>query len=385
MVDKEQIPATKAASPKEEQQSVTAEVQVQLGDRSYPIYIGHQILSHAHEILGPRIEGKRILIVTNEQVYDLQGQKLQQSLEKVAATVDVVTIPDGEEHKTIDTLSTLYDAAVEKNLERSSLIVALGGGIVGDIAGLLAATYMRGIPFIQIPTTLLAQVDSSVGGKVAVNHRKGKNLIGAFYQPQAVLIDSETLQTLPSREISAGYAEIIKTALLGDSELFGYLEKNSQAILQLEPDALRHTIAACCRIKAAVVSADEEEKGQRALLNLGHTFGHAIETLTHYQVYRHGEAVAIGLVAACRLAEKKNNLSSQVRERLIKLLYAANLPTQFPNFSRENWEKAFSLDKKVKSGKVIFIIPQSIGACQIHKDRDLTIALEVIEELSVNP
>ncbi|KAB2951305.1 3-dehydroquinate synthase [Heliorestis acidaminivorans] len=361
--------------------NIQAQVEVQLDERSYPIYIGHDILTQAHQILESVIRGKKILLVTNNEVYDLHGHTLQLSMEKTAQEVQVVTIPDGEQHKNLEILSALYDAAVEGNLERSSVVVALGGGIVGDMAGLLAATYMRGIGFVQVPTTLLAQVDSSVGGKVAVNHLRGKNLIGAFYQPQAVLIDTKTLETLPEREINAGFAEVIKTAMLGDSNLFSYLEDNIDNILKLKPIELSHVIAACCRVKAAVVSADEEEHGIRAILNLGHTYGHAIETLTNYQTYRHGEAVAIGMIAACRLAEKVNNLTPEIRERLTKLLEKANLPTQFPLFPREKWQMVFALDKKVKAGNVIFILPERIGSAQIVNTIPLESALEVVEEL----
>ncbi|MBC9784930.1 3-dehydroquinate synthase [Heliobacterium chlorum] len=355
---------------------------VELDDRTYPIEIGPGMIDQAGELLAGRLSGKKILIVTNEVVNRLWGEKLRRSLIAAGYTVATAEMADGEEYKNLETLSKLYDACVEAKLNRSSAIVALGGGIAGDVAGYLAATYMRGIDFVQVPTTLLAQVDSSVGGKVAVNHRHGKNMIGAFYQPKIVIIDTNTLSTLPKREVAAGYGEVLKTAILGDKDLFAYLEKEAQAVVNQEADALRHVIAACCRVKAKVVAADERELGLRAILNLGHTFGHAIETLTEYKGYKHGEAVAVGLIGACKLAEKVTGLSPDTTERVRKLVEAAGLPTRFPDFAAEKWKEALMMDKKNTDSGVVFVVPTSIGEYCITSEVSLSLALETIEILT---
>ncbi|MTV49363.1 3-dehydroquinate synthase [Heliobacillus mobilis] len=356
---------------------------VELGDRTYPIEIGPAMIDQAGELLAGRLSGKKILIVTNKEVNRLWGDKLRRSLIAAGYTVATAEMADGEEYKNLETLSKLYDACVEAKLNRSSAIVALGGGITGDVAGYLAATYMRGIDFVQVPTTLLAQVDSSVGGKVAVNHRHGKNMIGAFYQPKIVIIDTNSLSTLPKREVAAGYGEVLKTAILGDRDLFAYLEKNAQAVVEQEADALRYVIAACCWVKAKVVAADERESGLRAILNLGHTFGHAIETLTEYKVYKHGEAVAVGLIAACNLAEKVTGLSPDTTERVRKLVEAAGLPTRFPDFPVEKWKEALMMDKKNTDSGVVFVVPTSIGEYCITPEVSLSVALESIETLTI--
>ncbi|MZP28495.1 3-dehydroquinate synthase [Heliobacterium undosum] len=356
-------------------------VEVGLGDRAYPIEIGAGLLSQAGERLAGTVRGNKILIVTNAIVNNLWGEKLRQSLKKAGFSVATKEIPDGEDHKRIETVAALYDACVEARLNRTSAVVALGGGIVGDVAGFLAATYMRGIDFVQVPTTLLSQVDSSVGGKVGVNHREGKNLIGAFYQPKRVIIDTDTLSTLPAREVRAGYGEVIKTALLGDPALFAFLETSGADVLRLDAAALRRVVADCCRTKAGVVEQDERESGLRAILNLGHTFGHALETLTGYQTYRHGEAVAVGLIAACRLAEFVLGLPETVTSRVRNLVKAAGLPAHFPAFPAEDWRKALAMDKKNRDDQVTFILPGAIGQCRVLTDVSLGLALQVIEEI----
>lgn len=357
-------------------------VTVELAERSYPIYVGENLLVQAGTLLSNVISGKKILIVTNPQVNRLYGETLLKSLKSAGYDVFTTEIRDGEQYKNLDTMAGLYDATVEANLERSSTIVALGGGIVGDITGFLAATYMRGVRFVQIPTTLLAQVDSSVGGKVGVNHPRGKNLIGAFYQPQCVLIDTTTLKTLPAREIGAGFAEVVKTALLGDANFFCFLEQQIEKVIALEAESIGQVIAQCCQTKAKVVAADEREAGLRAILNLGHTFGHAVETLTDYQVYRHGEAVAIGLVAACRLAEEVMNLPGEITQQVRRLLKTANLPVSFPGYPMEAWRKALALDKKVADSTVVFVLPRKIGECRVVNDVPIEKALNVIQQLT---
>ncbi|MBM7867888.1 3-dehydroquinate synthase [Heliobacterium gestii] len=358
------------------------QVEVGLGDRAYPIDIGSGLLTQAGQGLTGVLRGKKVLIVTNGIVNHHWGAPLRRSLEEAGFSVAITEIPDGETHKRIETVASLYDACVAARLNRTSAIIALGGGIVGDVAGFLAATYMRGIDFVQVPTTLLSQVDSSVGGKVGVNHRDGKNLIGAFYQPKRVIIDTDTLSTLPVREVRAGYGEVIKTALLGDPDLFAFLETAGADVLRLDAAALRRVVAACCRAKAGVVEQDEREAGIRAILNLGHTFGHALETLTHYQTYRHGEAVAVGLIAACRLAQTVLGLPETVTDRVRRLVQAADLPVRFPAFSAEEWRKALAMDKKNQDDQVTFIVPAAIGQSLVRADIPLSLALAVIHEMT---
>ncbi|MCW2277308.1 3-dehydroquinate synthase [Heliophilum fasciatum] len=357
------------------------EVIVDLGERSYPIRIGSGVLAEVGTWLARQPGAPQVLIVTNEAVNSRWGEALRSSIKAAGLAVETVAIADGEEHKNLATLSMLYDRAIAMRLERSATVLALGGGIVGDVAGFFAATYMRGTGFVQVPTTLLAQVDSSVGGKTAVNHQAGKNLIGAFYQPQAVFIDTDTLSTLPKREVAAGYAEVVKTAMLGDAELFQLLERDQEKLLALDPAVVATVVARCCAVKARVVGADERERGLRALLNLGHTFGHAVEALTEYRRYKHGEAVAIGLVAACRLAETVLGLNRAVTERVTLLLTAAGLPVSFPCFARSAWSGALQLDKKVAHGNVLFVLVRAIGDCVLSRQIPLENAIDVIMEL----
>ncbi|MDD2421384.1 MAG: 3-dehydroquinate synthase [Heliobacteriaceae bacterium] len=361
---------------------IQEKVTVGLGDRSYPVLIGEGLLASAGSLLAGCLPGNKVLIVTNPPVRALYGKMLQHSLQEAGYDVSLTLVPDGEQYKNLTTMAGLYDAAVAARLERSSTIVALGGGVAGDQAGFLAATFMRGIGFVQVPTTLLAQVDASVGGKTGVNHPRGKNLIGAFYQPRCVLVDPATLQTLPDREVGAGFAEAVKTALLGDEALFRFLEADPAAVQRRELGAITRLVAACCHTKAKVVAADEQEAGLRAVLNLGHTFGHAVETLTGYQVYRHGEAVAIGLVAACRLAETVTGLPAEVTGRVYRLLRAAGLPVSFPAFPAAAWRQAFSLDKKVSGSRVTFVLPTDIGLYPVLKHIPLDAAIKIIGRLT---
>ena len=295
-------------------------------------------------------------------------------LEQVKAACNIagiehfsIVLPDGEAHKNWETLNLIFDGLLQNHAERSTTLIALGGGVIGDMVGFAAATYQRGAPFIQIPTTLLSQVDSSVGGKTAINHPLGKNMIGAFYQPQAVFIGLDSLKTLPEREFAAGMAEIIKYALLGDAEFLSYLEAHMDAIQAQEGQALRHIIAHCCQMKADIVAEDEKEHGRRALLNLGHTFGHAIETEMGYGVWLHGEAVAAGMVLACRLSEQLGHLSADESERAIQLIKRAKLPVDAPRFGFDTWITHMQHDKKVVNGEMRFVALQQLGTAYMTK------------------
>ncbi|MDO4643707.1 MAG: 3-dehydroquinate synthase [Cardiobacteriaceae bacterium] len=324
--------------------------------KHYPIIIGKNLL-HDRALLEQHIPQQRLCIVSNEEIAAHYLTPLQTALSHKDYTT--VLIPDGEAHKNLASYGKILDALVTARHDRDSLIIALGGGIVGDISGFAAASYQRGIAYLQIPTTLLAQVDSSVGGKTGINHEQGKNLIGAFHQPQAVIIDTETLKTLPACEFSAGMAEVIKYGLINDLTFFHWLETRHEAILHREPTTLAEMIAHCCTNKAAIVAADERESGQRALLNYGHTFGHALEALTHYQRWKHGECVAIGSVVACRLAEHLGRISHTESERAAKLFAAFELPTTIPaELTNDAILDKMLLDKKTRNGKLRLILPR---------------------------
>lgn len=329
-------------------------LKVDLGDRSYPIVIGRGLLHSGFDIL-PYLSHGDCLIVSNETVAPLY-------LERVAAlakdrNVHSLELPDGESFKTLEAVQTVIDELVRIGARRDATVIALGGGVVGDIAGFAASCYMRGISYIQVPTTLLAQVDSSVGGKTGVNHTGGKNLIGAFYQPQLVLIDTDTLSTLPEREFSAGMAEVIKHGAIADAEFFGWLEKNMQQLLKRNVDSLVTAIHRCCEIKALVVAEDERETGRRALLNFGHTFGHAIENSLGYGEWLHGEAVAVGMLMAAKLG----GLKKADQDRLKQLIEAAGLPGEPPPIGAERMRQAMQLDKKASSGTLKFVLLRALG------------------------
>lgn len=329
-------------------------LKVDLGDRSYPIVIGRGLLHSGFDIL-PYLSGGDCLIVSNETVAPLY-------LERVAAlakdrNVHSLQLPDGESFKTLEAVQTVIDELVRIGARRDATVIALGGGVVGDIAGFAASCYMRGISYIQVPTTLLAQVDSSVGGKTGVNHTGGKNLIGAFYQPQLVLIDTDTLSTLPEREFSAGMAEVIKHGAIADAEFFGWLEKNMQQLLKRNVESLVTAIHRCCEIKAQVVAEDERETGRRALLNFGHTFGHAIENSLGYGEWLHGEAVAVGMLMAAKLG----GLKKADQDRLKQLTEAAGLPGEPPPVGAERMRQAMQLDKKASSGTLKFVLLRELG------------------------
>lgn len=338
---------------------------VDLGDRAYPIYIGQKLLRDPALFAG-HIAARQVMIVTNETVAPLYLTRLRESLSGLE--VQEVILPDGEEYKNLDILNRIFDALLEKRFDRGCTLIALGGGVVGDMTGFAAACYQRGVNFIQVPTTLLSQVDSSVGGKTGVNHPLGKNMIGAFYQPQAVIIDIDTLDTLPDRELSAGLAEVIKYGLINDAEFFAWLEANMVALLQRDADALVFAIERSCADKAAIVAADEREAGQRALLNLGHTFGHAIETGMGYGVWLHGEAVAAGMCMAARLSRMLGWLPESDEARIEKLVAAANLPVRPPPIAVERFLELMAVDKKVMAGQLRLVLLKGIGKALITQD-----------------
>lgn len=342
---------------------------VALGDRSYPIHIGLNLLDKSELIL-PHLKGKQVAIVTNTTVAPLYLENLAQPLRAAGVSVVPIILPDGEAYKNSETLNLIYDALLQSRCERSTTLIALGGGVIGDITGYAAATYLRGVPFIQVPTTLLAQVDSSVGGKTGINHPLGKNMIGAFYQPQMVLVDITTLNTLPQRELSAGLAEIIKYGLIRDADFFLWLERNMDLLSALNPDAMSYAIYRSCQNKAEVVAADERESGERALLNLGHTFGHAIENAMGYGVWLHGEAVAAGTMLAADLSRRMGWLTDDDINRMAAIFKAANLPIVPPNIGVKRYLDLMGLDKKVVDGKIRLVLQQGIGKSVVTSDYD---------------
>ena len=340
---------------------------VKLAERAYPIHIGDRLLERPQLIL-PHLPAKQVAIVTNTTVAPLYLDAFSAGLKDHGVAVAPVILPDGEAYKNSETLNRIYDALLENRCERKTTLIALGGGVIGDLTGFAAATFLRGVPFIQAPTTLLAQVDSSVGGKTGINHPHGKNMIGAFYQPKLVLADTATLNTLPDRELSAGIAEVIKYGLIRDPAFFQWLEDNMTALLAREPDALAAAIARSCRNKAEVVVEDELESGCRVLLNLGHTFGHAIETGMGYGNWLHGEAVAAGTVLAADLSRRMGVLSDSDAARIRRLYQAARLPVAAPDLGADVYHRLMAIDKKVEHGKVRFVLLKAIGETFISAD-----------------
>ncbi|HEY0942408.1 MAG TPA: 3-dehydroquinate synthase [Steroidobacter sp.] len=340
-------------------------VDIALAERSYPILIGPHLLED-DALLGEFIAARNLLIVTNETVAPLYLRPLQTALKQHRTAA--VVLPDGEQYKTLETMSRIIDALVTERMNRDAAVVALGGGVIGDMAGFAAACYQRGIDYIQVPTTLLAQVDSSVGGKTAVNHPRAKNMIGAFHQPRAVIADTATLQTLPEREYRAGIAEIVKYGLIYDSAFFSWLEENAEALLGRVDSAVIHAVRRSCEIKAEVVGVDEREQGLRAILNLGHTFGHAIETASGYGNWLHGEAVAAGMVMAADLSERLGWLPRADKERAIALLKRFKLPVEPPRIGAERARELMGLDKKVLDGKLRLVLLRSLGKADVVSD-----------------
>jgi len=347
-------------------------IRVNLSSNSYNIYIDTGLLERIGDTLVKEKAPCKTLLITDTNIEKVYGSIVTESLKRNKFDVRLVSLQPGEEQKTLGTACILYDACFDHKLDRNALIVALGGGVVGDISGFVASTFMRGIPFIQIPTSLLAQVDSSIGGKVAVNHPKGKNMIGSFYQPKAVFIDTDTLSTLPAVEFVVGLVEVIKYGVIRNAELFEYIEKHLYDILQLDHTALLKIIADSCQIKTSVVEEDEKEVYLRAILNYGHTIGHAIETLTNYNKYRHGEAIAIGMLYATKIAVEIGLTNNKVYERQLSLIKRLGLPLTI-DLKPGDIVKTLYTDKKVISGKLRFILPKKIG--------EVIISDEVTEEI----
>ena len=340
---------------------------VNLGDRSYPIHIGAGLLAQAGLIV-PHLAQKRVMVVTNTTVAPLYLAQLTATLEAGGVAVAQVVLPDGESYKNWETLNLIFDALLTDRAERKTTLIALGGGVIGDMTGFAAASYQRGVPFIQIPTTLLSQVDSSVGGKTGINHPLGKNMIGAFYQPKLVLADTDTLKTLPARELSAGLAEVIKYGLIWDAEFLAWLEANMDRLRALDAEAITHAIYRSCEIKAQVVGQDEREGGIRAILNLGHTFGHAIETGMGYGNWLHGEAVAAGMVMAVQTSQRMGWLTEADVERTRALIRAAGLPDVAPDLGVDRYLEYMGHDKKVEGGKMRFVLLKKLGEAVITGD-----------------
>ena len=352
-------------------------VTVGLGDRAYPIHIGEGLLARADLIL-PHLPQRKVSVVTNTTVAALYLDKFSATLRGAGVEIVPVVLPDGEEHKNWQTLNAIFDALLSNRCERKSAIIALGGGVVGDLAGFAASSYQRGVPFIQVPTTLLAQVDSSVGGKTAINHPLGKNMIGAFYQPGMVLADTAMLHTLPARELSAGLAEVIKYGLIMDLPFLGWLEANIGKLNERDPAALAYAVTRSCENKAAVVAADERETGERALLNLGHTFGHAIEAGLGFGTWLHGEAVAAGTMLAARLSERMGLLTEADVRRMADLFVRAGLPVEAPSLGQDRYLELMGHDKKVENGKLRLVLLQSLGKAYMTSDFDLQELREVL-------
>lgn len=340
--------------------STRTTITVSLGERSYPITIGHNLLGDASLFL-PHIPGNNVAIVTNDVVGPLYADGVAQLLTEAGKKVTTIVLPDGEEQKNWQNLMTVFDTLLANKFDRKTTLIALGGGVIGDMTGFAASAYMRGIPFIQIPTTLLSQVDSSVGGKTGINHPLGKNMIGAFYQPQAVIADTATLMTLPPRELASGIAEVIKYGVSIDVPFFEWLEENVERLVAKDSDALAYAIQRSCEIKADIVAKDEREGGLRAILNFGHTFGHAIEAGLGYGQWLHGEAVACGMVMAANMSQRLGYIDAATQARITALIAAAKLPVKAPDLGHDRWLELMEVDKKNEGGKIKFILVKPLG------------------------
>jgi len=350
---------------------------VDLGERSYPIFIGRQLLGNAG-LVKPYIAGTQVMVVTNETVAPLYLDKTLQAFSDYETHQAI--LPDGEQYKNLEELNRIFDQLLLQHFDRHCTLVALGGGVVGDMTGFAAACYQRGVPFIQIPTTLLAQVDSSVGGKTGVNHPQGKNMIGAFHQPRCVVIDTDTLETLDDRQLSAGVAEVIKYGLIRDIDFIAWQEQNMGKLLARDPEATAYAIETSCRCKAEVVAADEKESGIRALLNLGHTFGHAIETGAGYGNWLHGEAVGTGMLMAADLSMRHGWIGQQDVQRVENLIDKAELPTRAPhNMTYERFMELMAVDKKVREGKINLVLLKALGEAFVTSDFDPELLRQTIE------
>ena len=336
-------------------------ITVDLGQRSYSIFIEEQLLDKAGSSVDSLLGSRNTAIITNTTIAPLYADRLAATLKASGFKTSIIKMPDGEQFKTLERIQHIYSNILAAGLDRQSLLIALGGGVIGDMTGFAAATFMRGIDFIQIPTTLLAQVDSSIGGKTGVNLTEGKNLVGAFHQPRMVLIDPQVLSSLDVRELQSGTAEVIKTAIIHDASFFEYLEKNTWKIAGIDMTVLQHIITSCCRIKATITSKDETEQGIRAFLNFGHTIGHAIETLTLYAAYTHGEAVAIGMATIAQLSSKMGFCRKADADRIVALLQLAGLPTTLPLFSTTDYVSAILKDKKKTTDTIKMVFLKKIG------------------------
>ena len=363
--------------------SSSTRLEVSLAERSYPILIGAGLLDQPDALL-PYLRPPRAAVVTNTTIAPLYLARFTAHLADHGIEVLPIVLPDGEEHKNWESLNLVFDRLLEARCERGTTLIALGGGVVGDIGGFAAATYQRGMPFVQVPTTLLAQVDSSVGGKTAINHPLGKNMIGAFYQPRLVIADTAVLDTLPDRELSAGIAEVIKYGLIRDPAFFAWLEQNMPRLLARDRQALAHAIVRSCEHKAAVVASDERESGERALLNLGHTFGHAIESGLGYGVWLHGEAVAAGTMLAAELSSRMGLMPRADVERARSLFEAARLPTRAPRLGVERYLELMGHDKKVQQGRMRLILLRSLGAAFITAEFPHELLAEVLSTCTVD-
>ena len=343
-------------------------LKVELGERSYPIHIGASLLDRA-DLYAPHVGGRVAAVVTNETVAPLYAERLERALRAAGASATLrIVLPDGESFKTWQTLDRVFEALLRARADRKTILVALGGGVVGDIAGFAAATYQRGIAHLQVPTTLLAQVDSSVGGKTAINHPLGKNMVGAFHQPDAVIADTTVLATLPAREFAAGLAEVVKYGAIFDLEFLAWIEANVERLDARDAAALTHAIRRSCEIKAAIVAADERETGARALLNFGHTFGHAIESAAGYGAILHGEAVATGMALAARFSARLGRMPRADAERLVTLLERLHLPVKAPHFPRDTWLEYMGRDKKNEGGRITLILLDALGRAAVVRD-----------------
>lgn len=349
---------------------------VELGERRYPIFIGSNL--NLQELLEPYIHGKQVMIVSNDTVAPLYLDRYKAALENLGKTVATCILPDGEKYKNIEHLNLIFDALLEAGFNRDCTVLALGGGVIGDMAGFASACFQRGVYFIQVPTTLLSQVDSSVGGKTGINHLLGKNMIGAFQQPQVVLADMSQLSTLPDRELSAGLAEVIKYALLGDEEFLVWLEANMEGLIARDEQLLAEAVYRSCAHKARIVANDEKEQGERALLNLGHTFGHAIESYLGYGEWLHGEAVATGMVMAADLSHRMGWISLEDLERTKKIISRAQLPIVCPKIPLDDFLAYMAHDKKVLNGQLRLVLLQQLGKAIITRDFDVELMQQAI-------
>lgn len=349
---------------------------VELGERRYPIFIGSQL--DPKQLLEPYIHGQQVMIVSNETVAPLYLSHYQEALKSLGKTIATCILPDGEKYKDIQHLNLIFDALLEAGFNRDCTVLALGGGVIGDMAGFASACFQRGVYFIQVPTTLLSQVDSSVGGKTGINHPLGKNMLGAFQQPQVVLADMAQLNTLPDRELSAGLSEVIKYALLGDADFLVWLEQNMDGLIGRDADLLAEAVYRSCAHKARIVANDEKEQGERALLNLGHTFGHAIESYLGYGTWLHGEAVATGMVMAADLSQRLGWISSDDVERTKKIIQRANLPISCPKIPLDEFLGYMAHDKKVLNGQLRLVLLKQLGQAVITKDFDIEFMKQAI-------